>query len=94
MAIISRKAYNISNDLFIKMFEEFFIYTEEQKTISSLKSNEHFKKEFSSWVKEYEKDPEVKQYYEKCFNLNKIDGKFEDNNTYTIFSIDIIIFSL
>ena len=61
------------------MFEEFLIYTEEQKTISSLKSIEHFKKEFSSWVKEYEKDPEIKQYYEKYFNLNKIKGKFVDN---------------
>ena len=87
VANISRKAYNISNDLFIKMFEEFLIYTEEQKTISSLKSNEHFKKEFSSWVKEYEKDPEVKQYYEKYFNLNKIKGKFVDNKYIpTLFS--------
>ena len=87
MANISRKAYNISNDLFIKMFEEFLIYTEEQKTISSLQSNEHFKKEFSSWVKEYEKDPEIKQYYEKYFNLNKIKGKFVDNKYLpTLFS--------
>ena len=76
------------------MFEEFLIYTEEQKSISSLKNDEHFKKEFSSWVKEYEKETEGKKEYEKYFNLKKIKGKFVDNKYLStlFFQLTILYF--
>ena len=68
VAMISRRAYNSSNELFMKMFDEFQIFTEEEKTITNLENDEQLKKEFSSWVKEYEKDHEGKQKYQKYFN--------------------------
>ena len=94
VANISRRAYNSSNDLLIKMFEEFLIYTEEKKSLSSLKNDEHFKKEFSSWVKEYEKETEEKKEYEKYFNLKKIKGKFVDNKYLStlFFQLTILYF--
>jgi len=69
------------------MFDEFLKYSEENKTILSLKNDENFKKEFSSWVKEYEKEPEGKQYYEEYFNSNNIKDKFDYNKYFpTLFS--------
>jgi len=68
VAMISRRAYNSSNELLMKMFDEFQIFTEEEKTITNLENDEQLKKEFSSWVKEYEKDQKGNQKYEKYFN--------------------------
>ena len=76
VALISRKAYNTSNELFIDMFEGFSEFKEDEITISNFENDEQLKKEFSSWVKEYEKTPEGKQYYEEYFNQFKGQGVF------------------
>ena len=90
VAFISRKAYNISNELFKEMFEEFSESTKENKTISTFEKDEKLKKKFSSWVKEYEKDSEGNKNYENYFRSCKDKNKdlFDDNITYlfTLFS--------
>ena len=87
IAIISRKAYNTSDELFIKMFEGFSKFTEEKNNISNLENDEQLKKEFSSWVKEYEKTSEEKQKYEKIFNEFKGKGQFaKQEYTQILFS--------
>jgi len=84
VAFISRKAYNISNKLFIYMFEEFLESTKQKKPISTFNKDEKLKKEFSSWVKEYEKETEGNENYENYFNSCKNENKdiFDDNITY------------
>jgi len=76
VALISRKAYNTSNELFIDMYEGFSEFKEEEITISNFENDEQLKKEFSSWVKEYEKTPEGNQYYKEYFNQFKGQGVF------------------
>jgi len=71
IAHISRKAYNNSNKLLINMYKEFIKIKTEEKKNYSLIYGEQLKKEFSSWIKEYEKKPEGKQYYENYFNSFK-----------------------
>ena len=68
IAHISRRAYNNSNKLLINMLEEFSKYKIKEKKIYSLKYDEQLRKEFSSWLKEYEKEPECKQKYENFFS--------------------------
>jgi len=87
VAMISRRAYNSSNELLMKMFDEFQIFTEEEKTITNLENDEQLKKEFSSWVKEYEKDHEGKQKYQKYFN------EFKGKEQYTKQEYTQILFS-
>ena len=90
VAKASRRAYNNSNDLFINIFKDFSESTKEKKTISALKDNEEFRKEFSSWVKKYEKEPKGKEKYKSYLNSFKDKGKdlLDDNNIYlsTLFS--------
>ena len=74
VALISRRAYNNSNKLFKDMFDDFSQSTEEEITISNLENDEQLRKEFSSWVKEYETTPEGKQKYDKYFNQFKGEG--------------------
>ena len=74
VALISRRAHNTSNELFIKMFQEFSEFEEKEITISNLENDEQLKKEFSSWVKEFETTPEGKQKYDKYFNQFKGEG--------------------
>ena len=52
------------------------------------------KKEFSSWVKEYEKTPEGKQYYEEYFNQFKGQGVFakEKYTPILFFQLTILYF--
>jgi len=78
VASVSRKAYNISNELFINMFKKFSKFIEEEKSISNLKYDEQLRKEFSSWVKQYEKEPEGKKQYENYFNSFKGAGKYSE----------------
>ena len=73
----SRRAYNSSKKLFKKMFEEFSKTLNKKKAISTLKNDEQFKKEFSSWVKEYEKDPKGKQELQNYFKDERIFYKNE-----------------
>ena len=73
VAWISRRAYNSSNKLFIDMYN-FSEFKRKEKTFSNLKNDEQLKKEFSSWVKEYEKTPEGKQKYVEYFNEFKVEG--------------------
>ena len=81
VALISRMAYNTSDELFKKMFNEFLKYKNKTKNILDLKYDEQLKKEFSSWVKEYEKDSKGKQVYSNYFNLFTGKGIY-DNNKY------------
>ena len=67
VAEASRRAYNKSNELFKKMFDEFQKTIKEKKAISALKNDENLRTKFSSWVKEYEKGPEGKNKYENYF---------------------------
>jgi hypothetical protein len=84
---ISRKAHNISNELFIKMFDDFSEFEEEEITILNLENDEQLKKEFSSWVKEYENTPEGKIKYDKFFNEFKGKGQFvKQEYTQILFS--------
>ena len=76
VAHASRRAYNNSYQLFINMFKEFSKIIEEEKDISTLKNDEQLRKEFSSWLKEYEKTPEGKKKYENYFNLFKAKGRY------------------
>ena len=69
--MFQKNTYNISNELFINMFNGFSKITKKEKDISTLKNDEQLRKEFSSWVKEYEKTPEGKKKYENYFNLFK-----------------------
>jgi len=80
VALISRIAYNTSNELFIKMFEEFLNYKNEKKNISDLICEERLKKEFSSWVKECEKSPKGMQIYKNYFNSFTGQGIYNNNN--------------
>ena len=73
VASISRRAYNNSNKLFKDMYN-FSEFKRKEKTFSNLKNDEQLKKEFSSWVKEYEKTPEGKQKYVEYFNEFKVEG--------------------
>ena len=77
----SRRAYNSSNELFNKMFDEFSKTLHEKKDISTLNNDEQFRKEFSSWVKEYEKAPEGKQKYKNYFKDKGIFYKNENIST-------------
>ena len=88
VAKVSRRAYNKSNDLFINMFKEFSNCSEEEKDISTLKNNEQLRKEFSSWVKQYEKEHQGKEKYEDFFNSFKDKDIFDNNIIYlsTLFS--------
>ena len=81
VALISRMAYNTSDELFKKMFNEFLKYKNKTKNILDLKLDEQLKKEFSSWVKEYEKDSKGKQAYSNYFNSFTGKGIY-DNNKY------------
>ena len=76
MANVSRQAYNNSKDLFINMFKEFSKFAKKENNISALKNDEKLSKEFSSWVKQYEKGPQGKQKYEYYFRSFK--GKEKD----------------
>ena len=78
----SRRAYNSSEKLFKKMFDEFSKTLYEKKAISNLKNDEQFKKEFSSWVKKYEKTLEGKKKYEKYFKDEGILYKNENTSPY------------
>jgi len=80
VALISRNAYNTSNELFKKMFKEFLNYKNEKKNISDLICEEKLKKEFSSWVKEYEKSPKGMQVYKNYFNSFTGQGIYNNNN--------------
>ena len=62
------------------MFNDFSKITEEEKDISTLKNDEQLRKEFSSWVKEYEKTPEGKEKYENYFNLFKGKGRYAEED--------------
>ena len=88
VAKVSRRAYNKSNDLFINMFKEFSNCSEEEKDISTLKNDEQLRKEFSSWVKQYEKEHQGKEKYEYFFNSFKDKDIFDNNIIYlsTLFS--------
>ena len=77
----SRRAYNSSKKLFKKMFEEFSKTLNGKKAISTLKNDEQIKKEFSSWVKEYEKGSEGKKKYENYFKDERIFYKNEKIST-------------
>ena len=91
VSLISRKAYIVSNELFTKILEEFS--KEEGKIISNLKNDEQLKKEFSSWVKEYEKTSEGKKIYEDFFNHYKCKGQFDKQDyIQTLFSQLIILY--
>ena len=79
----SRRAYNSSEKLFKKMFDEFLKTLYEKKAISNLKNDEQFKKEFSSWVKKYEKTLEGKKKYEKYFKDEGI--LYKNENISTLF---------
>ena len=94
VANVSRKAYNNSNELFINMFNEFSKFTEEEKNISALKNDEQLRKEFSSWVKEFEKEPEGKKKYENYFNLFKGKGQYakEDYISTLLSQLTILYF--
>ena len=94
VANISRKAYNNSNELFINMFKEFSKIVKEEKVISDLKNDEQLRKEFSSWVKEYEKEPEGKKKYENYFNSFKGKGKYakEDYTSILLSQLTILYF--
>ena len=94
VANVSRKAYNNSNELFINMFNEFSKITEEEKNISALKNDEQLRKEFSSWVKEFEKEPEGKKKYENYFNLFKGKGQYakEDYISTLLSQLTILYF--
>ena len=80
VANVSRKAYNNSNELFINMFKEFSKITDGGTNISALKNDEQLRKEFSSWVKEYEKDPEGKKKYENYFNSFRGKGRYAEED--------------
>ena len=94
IAHISRSAYNNSNKLFINMLEEFSKYKIKEKKIYSLEYDEQFRKEFSSWVKEYEKELECKQKYENFFNSFKSNCKNSKQEEYihALFSQLIILY--
>ena len=87
VANVSRRAFNKSNDLFINMFKEFSKFTKEEKNISTLKNDEQLRKEFSSWIKEYEKEQVGKEKYEYFFN------SFKDKDNKDIFGDNIIYLS-
>jgi len=82
VANASRRAYNNSNDLFINMFKEFLKLTEEENTISNIKNDDQLRKEFSSWVKKYEKEPEGKEKYKNYLNSFKDKDIIESNSIY------------
>ena len=88
VAKVSRRAYNKSNDLFINMFKEFSNCSEKEKAISTLKNDEQLRKEFSSWVKQFEKEHQGKEKYEYFFNSFKDKDIFDNNIIYlsTLFS--------
>ena len=94
VANVSRKAYNNSNELFIKMFKEFSKITEKENNISNLKNDEQLRKEFSSWIKEYEKDLDGKKKYENYFNSFKGKGKYakEDYISTLLSQLTILYF--
>ena len=77
----SRRAYNSSKKLFKKMFEEFSKTLNGKKAISTLKNDEQIKKEFSSWVKEYEKGPKGEQELKNYFKDERIFYKNEKIST-------------
>ena len=85
VALISRMAYNTSNELFIKMFNEFLKDRSEKKNISDLKNDELLKKRFSSWVKQYEKDPKGMQLYKDYFD--SFTGRGIYNNNQYLFNL-------
>ena len=85
IAHISRRAYNNSNELLKNMFDEFIKNKIKEKKSYSLIYDEQFKKEFSSWIKEYEKKPEGKQYYENYFKSFKNNSK-QEVYTHALFS--------
>jgi len=85
VANVSRKAYNISNELFKNMFKKFSKIIEEEKNISNLKNDEQLRKEFSSWIKQYEKEPKGKKKYENYFNSFKDIFKYpKEKYLYTL----------
>ena len=94
VANVSRKAYNNSNELFINMFKEFSKITDGGTNISALKNDEQLRKEFSSWVKEYEKDPEGKKKYENYFNSFRGKGRYAEEDYISILLSQLTIFSL
>ena len=62
------------------MFKEILKFREEEKNISSLKYDDHLRKNFSSWVKQYEKSPKRKKKYENYFNSFKGKGRFSEED--------------
>ena len=94
VANVSRRAYNNSNDLFIKMFKEFSKFKSVDNNISALKKNEQLRKEFSSWVKHNEKGPQGKQKYEYFFRSFKDKEKYakEDYISKLLSQLTILYF--
>ena len=94
VANVSRKAYNNSNELFINMFQEFSKFMQEENNISTLKNDVQLRKEFSSWVKEYEKGSEGKKKYENYFNSFKGKGQYakEDYISTLLSQLTILYF--
>ena len=87
VANVSRQAYNNSKYLFINMFKEFSKFAKKENNISALKNDEKLRKEFSSWVKQYEKGPQGKQKYEYYFRSFKGKEKYaKEDYIFTLFS--------
>ena len=87
VANISRKSYKKSDELFIKMFKKFPNFPGKEKAISSLENDEQLRKEFSSWVKHFEKDPDGNKYYENYFSSIKSEDKsLNEKYLYILFS--------
>ena len=87
VALISRRAYNNSNKLFKDMFDEYLKVEDEEINISDLENDEQLKKEFSSWVKEYEQTTEGKKKYEQYFKQFKGEGTLaKEKYIHTLFS--------
>ena len=70
-----------ADELFINMFQEFSKFMQEENNISTLKNDVQLRKEFSSWVKEYEKGSEGKKKYENYFKDERIFYKNEKIST-------------
>jgi len=78
------------------MFKEFSKLKEGKKNVSTLKNDDHLRKEFSSWIKENEKEPEGKKKHGNYFNSFKIKGRYaeEDYISRYFSQLTILIFSL
>ena len=69
------------------MFDEYLKVEDEEINISDLENDEQLKKEFSSWVKEYEQTTEGKKKYEQYFKQFKGEGTLaKEKYIHTLFS--------